>query len=143
MRRGMRSLKDSLICDRIVCGTTDNKLREHYLRETHLTVEKAVQLGRVAEETRKHAEERKHAKPTPVDVVRQAATPKINKGMLAEYFANCKFCGRGHNRGNCPAYVKSCNDSGASNHFTQCCPRITRNPNPQQTSYRPIREILT
>ena len=135
------SLKDSLICDRIVCGTTDNKLRERYLRETDLKLEKAVQLGRAAEETRKHAEELKHGKPTPVDVVRQGATPKINKGTTPEYFANCKFCGRGHNRGNCPPHGKSCNDCGASNHFAQCCPRITRRPNPQQTCYRPIREI--
>ena len=135
------SLKDSLICDRIVCGTTDNKLHEHYLRETDLKLEKAVQLGRAAEETRKHAEELKHAKPTPVDVVRQGTTPKRNKGMTPEYFANCKFCGRGHNRGNCPAYGKSCNDCGASNHFAQCCPRTTHRPNPQQTHYRPIREI--
>ena len=36
---------DSLIKDRLVCGTNDSKLRERYLRESELTLEKAVQLG--------------------------------------------------------------------------------------------------
>ena len=112
------SLKDSLITDRIVCGTT------------------------AAEESRKHAEDLKHAsKPTSVDMVGQGAIPKTNKGATPEYFPNCKFCGRGHNRGNCPAYGKLCNDRGAPNHFAQCCPKKQRRSNPQQASNRPIREI--
>ena len=121
---------------------TDNKLRKHYLRETDLKLEKAILLGRAAEESRKHAEELKHAsKPTPVDMVGQGAIPKTNKGATPEYFPNCKFCGRGHNRGNCPAYGKLCNDCGAPNHFTQCCPKKQRRSNPQQAHNRLIREI--
>ena len=136
------SLKDSLITDRIVCGTTDNKLHEHYLQETDLKLEKAILLGRAAEESRKHAEELKHAsKPAPVDMVGQGAIPKTNKGATPEYFPNCKFCGHGHNRGNCPAYRKLCNDCGAPNHFAQCCPKKQRRSNPQQARKRPIREI--
>ena len=135
------SLKDSLITDRIVCGMTDNKLRGHYLRETDLKLEKAILLSRAAEESRKHAEELKHAlKPTPVDMVDQGAIPKTNKGATPEYFPNCKFCGCGHNRGNCPAYGKLCNDCGAPNHFTQCCPKKQRRSNPQQAHNRPIHE---
>ena len=86
------SLKDSLITDRIVCGMTDNKLREHYLRETDLKLEKAILLGRAAEESRKHAEELKHAsKPTPVDMVNQGAIPKTNKGATPAYFLTANF----------------------------------------------------
>ena len=136
------SLKDSLITDRIVCGTTDNKLREHYLRETDLKLEKAILLGRAAEKSRKHTEELKHAwKPAPVDMVGQGAIPKTNKGVTPEYFPNWKFCGRGHNRGNCPAYGKLCNDCGVPNHFAQCCPKKQRRSNPQQACNRPICEM--
>ena len=58
-------LKDSLIRDRIVCGTIDPKLRERYLRETELSLEKAIQLGQAAEETRKHASELQNTKTPP------------------------------------------------------------------------------
>ena len=137
------SLKDSLITDRIVCGTTDNKQIEKQIsRETDLKLEKAILLGRAAEKSRKHAEELKHAwKPAPVDMVGQGAIPKTNKGVTPEYFPNWKFCGRGHNRGNCPAYGKLCNDCGVPNHFAQCCPKKQRRSNPQQACNRPIHEI--
>ena len=72
---------------------------------------------------------------------RQGAIPKTNKGATPEYFPNCKFCGRGHNHGNCPAYGKLRNDCGASNHFAQCCPKNSRRFNSQQARNRPVREI--
>ena len=86
------SLKDSLITDRIVCRTTDNKLREHYLRETDLKLEKAILLGRAAEELRKHAEELKHAsKPTPVDMVGQGVIPRQTKARHQSTFLTANF----------------------------------------------------
>ena len=48
---------DSLIKDMIVCGTNDNSLRERLLRESELTLPKAMSAGHAAEETRKHARE--------------------------------------------------------------------------------------
>ena len=41
----------------IVCGTNDNSLRERLLRESELTLPKAISAGHAAEETRKHARE--------------------------------------------------------------------------------------
>ena len=46
---------DSLIKDMIVCGTNDNSLIERLLRESELTLPKAIAAGHAAEETRKHA----------------------------------------------------------------------------------------
>ena len=43
--------------DVIVCGTNDNSLRERLLRESELTLPKAMSAGHAAEETRKHARE--------------------------------------------------------------------------------------
>ena len=39
----------------IVCGTNDNSLIERLLRESELTLPKAIAAGHAAEETRKHA----------------------------------------------------------------------------------------
>ena len=47
-------LTESLIRDIIVVGILDNRLRERMLRDTELTLEKAVSMGHSAEETNKH-----------------------------------------------------------------------------------------
>ena len=51
------NLWDSLIKDMIVCGTNDNAFRERHLRESGLTLSRAISAGHAAEETRKHARE--------------------------------------------------------------------------------------
>ena len=33
----------------------------------------------------------------------------------------CKYCGKSHNRGNCPAYGKKCQNCGRDNHFKSVC----------------------
>ena len=49
------TLHDSLIKDLIVCGTNDDSLKERLLRESELTLSKAISASHAAEETRKHA----------------------------------------------------------------------------------------
>ena len=46
-----------LIWDRIVVGILDNRLREKILRDTELMLEKAISMGRSAEEANKHIKE--------------------------------------------------------------------------------------
>jgi len=85
-------LKDSLIRDRIVCGTTDSKLRERYLRETELSLNKAIQLGQAAEETRKHASELHSIKPCPVDAIDSSSKVQGKQNSArADFFENCRF----------------------------------------------------
>ena len=45
------AIKDSLIRDQIVVGINDSKLRERLLRETDLTLEKAIKLCRITEQS--------------------------------------------------------------------------------------------
>jgi len=49
-------LKDSLVRDVIVLGVKDSRLRERMLRESNLSLEKAIRLRHSAEETTKHVE---------------------------------------------------------------------------------------
>ena len=46
------AIKDSLIRDQIVVGINDPKLRERLLRETDLTLEKAIKLCRITEQSK-------------------------------------------------------------------------------------------
>ena len=34
---------------------------------------------------------------------------------------NCKYCGKSHNKGNCPAFGKKCGKCGKDNHFKAVC----------------------
>ena len=49
------AIKDSLIRDQIVVGINDPKLRERLLRETDLTLEKAIQLCRITEQSQEQS----------------------------------------------------------------------------------------
>ena len=49
------AIKDSLIRDQIVVGINDPKLRERLLRETDLTLEKAIKLCRITEQSREQS----------------------------------------------------------------------------------------
>ena len=51
------NLKSSLIRDIIVVGVLDDRLRERMLRESDLTLEKAIKLGQSAEQTKRHIKE--------------------------------------------------------------------------------------
>ena len=51
------TLHDPLIKDRIDCVTNDNSLRERLLRESELTLPKAILAGHAAAETQKDARE--------------------------------------------------------------------------------------
>ena len=95
-------LKDSLIRDR---GTYDAKLRERYLRETELSLEKAIQRSQAAEETKKHARELQSIKPHPIDSVDTITTKTQDQHIStrANFLEKCRFCGRGHERGSCYA----------------------------------------
>lgn len=117
------TLRDSLVRDRIVCGTVDNALRERLLRETGLTLEKCVSMCRAAETTRAQAKELRRGE-TAVHTVQkeQKKTKTFTKQRdQKEREFKCGKCGGSHKPKSCPAYGKSCNNCGKSNHYAKCC----------------------
>ena len=121
------TLKESLIRDRIVAGIQDAKVRERLLRETDLSLDKAVSICRASEATKKQVEE---MATTPiidnVDSInnfqrresrdsRNPASQRPRQDRFAEMSRNndqsrtCKYCGNAHQKGRCPAYGKMCN----------------------------------
>ena len=45
----------------------------------------------------------------------------------------CKYCGRSHNRGNCPAFGKKCQKCGRENHFKAVCKSGNENCKPSHS----------
>ncbi|XP_038139714.1 uncharacterized protein LOC119782701 [Cyprinodon tularosa] len=116
------NLRDSLVRDRIVCGTVDNALRERLLRETGLTLDKCVTMCRAAETTRAQAKELRRDETTVHAVHKEQMRKKTftkQKEKSAEF--KCGKCAGTHKPKSCPAYGKSCNNCGKSNHYARCC----------------------
>ena len=128
-------LRDSLIRDIVICGIIDNRLRERLLREPDLSLEKTLQLGHAAEETKRHIKELQKQNETKafVDGVKKKhsakSKPKFtssSSGYDKSFIKNCKFCASSHKRGNCNACGKKCRNCSKLNHFAKCCPSSSK-----------------
>ena len=50
-----------------------------------------------------------------------------SKGFKSQAdFTDCRFCGKSHDKGQCPAYGKICNICGRKNHFESKCQSASR-----------------
>ncbi len=118
-------LCDSLIKDRIIVGIRDDALRARLLRETDLDLLKAIQMCRAAEASRTQLSQIQVASDTEVHTVRQTRTrheAQANDPDMSRYIIrNCKYCGRDHNKGKCPAYGINCKRCEKRNHFARKC----------------------
>ena len=121
-----RAIKDSLIRDQIVVGINDPKLRERLLCETDLTLEKAVKLCRITEQSKEQS--KIFISPTTqtgnIDAVKKGE-PLVDtvksKNEDSCRIMKCKFCAMSHDRGNSPAYGATCHKCNGRNHYAWCC----------------------
>ena len=120
------AIKDSLIRDQIVVGINDPKLRQRLLRETDLTLEKAIKLCRITEQSQEQS--KIFISPTTqtgnIDAVKREDPPvdtAKSKNEDSRRIMKCKFCAASHDRGNCPAYGATCHKCNGRNHYARCC----------------------
>ncbi|GBN50373.1 hypothetical protein AVEN_2447-1 [Araneus ventricosus] len=129
---------DSVVRDRIVLGVGDASLQERMLRESDLSLERAIDLGKTAELSKIRAQT---VQGQNVDFVgRRSGAQKplssreanwsnkdgtVNKscqnGEKARMFSSCWKCNRKHVKGKCPAYGKRCHSCNNLNHFSVVC----------------------
>ncbi|KAK3103001.1 hypothetical protein FSP39_015684 [Pinctada imbricata] len=119
-------LHDSLVRDRIVGGISSDSVRRRLLRESDLTLEKAMEICRAAETSDSQMKSFVETKPDQqVDAVRKGGRksepkPKSNSGTRPKEI-NCKQCGRTHVWNRCPAYGQICHKCGKPDHFANTC----------------------
>ena len=109
----------------IVCGTNDNSLRGHLLRESELALPKATSADPAAKETRKHTQKILKSNEN-IDLHKISKPSKSRSQTFAKatkIIKKCKFCENSHHHGKCPAYRKVCHNCNRKNHFKKCCPR--------------------
>jgi len=107
--------EESLIRDRIVLGCQDASVQERLLREPDLTLQKAMDMCRSSEATK---ERLKQIQPASAAVAAFRKRPTQGKQTEQQ---SCRNCGKNHQRGQCPAYGKTCTYCGKLNHFSKYC----------------------
>ena len=135
-------LEESILRDRLVIGTQDERGRERLLRERPVPdMARCLEILKAAELSRQHkiigkqtnAEKEIHGVRRKVNPKKGAANPDRksyeNKGKFkasgnrkqesADY--DCGYCGAKHRKGLCTAYGAQCSACGGSNHFAKVC----------------------
>lgn len=114
---------EQLLRDRLVTGSRNGKVRENLFKEKKLTLEKALDIARASESTA--AQIKVMTVESGLNAVKQKETeqqsddtPLVNDNRIR----NRRFCGRNHERRNCPAFGQTCAFCKKKNHFVAKCP---------------------
>ena len=130
-------LKNSLIRDKIVIGIRDKKTQERLLRESELSLEKALQICRAAEEIKIQTDEWQVAQRAPRRLTMFTARDRPSK-LLNKHMPNskqversnrstpdrkrqCLKCLKYHDPAECPAYNQKCHKCGHLGHYAAAC----------------------
>ena len=139
-----RTLREEMIRDRIVCGVRDSSLRKKLLQVPELTLQKCIDICRIAEATSTQLEDmsaqNSHAPPPPeVNFVKKQSKGADNSSFVKD----CRFCSQMHEkeRSKCPAFGKICSACQKENHFALKCsqkkkPHKTKKPRNRKPSHK-------
>ena len=133
------TLNDSLIRDRVVCGIVDDKVRARLLRETDLTLQKAIDICRANEITSKQVKTLANEGAITADINAIQHSKDATKKKLKSRDQNlstkerlaprsqrssqrsptvCSRCGGKHGKQhNCPAVGATCHKCNKRNHY--------------------------
>ncbi|XP_049875309.1 uncharacterized protein K02A2.6-like [Pectinophora gossypiella] len=132
------TLNDRMIRDRIVTGIGDSRLQDRLLRESDLTLTKAINICKAAELATERIREIEE-KGERVDRIQRTTTsrdtkttnteensgPSTSTGQNRTFFNRpkimCQNCGYNHQIRNCPAYGKQCLKCKKMGHFARMC----------------------
>jgi len=119
-----------MIRDRLILGASDTATHAHAFTERDMDLDKTVAMLRSSELASKqlrvigqhsagiesvHFTSSKESKAKTGKVV----TSKMKERLLTK--SSCKYCGKQHAPGKCPAYGKQCKNCLKQNHFASVC----------------------
>ena len=115
-------LTDSLIHDKVVLSCPDARFQERLLRESDLSLTKAIDLSRAAKATQQQLRAIKAG----TDITSAIQTVSFITAS-AQVHKHCGNCGGQHAHKPCPAYGKACRNCGKLKHFASCCRSLKKN----------------
>ena len=128
MAKKTANMNDEILRDRIVLGIRDDKMRERLLRLNDLTLQKAVDLIKAAEQTEQQV---KLMSGNPggtanVNALKQGSGKNNNSFKKTHQKREvsrdlCGRCGTKHAKKNCQAFAQKCRRCGNLNHYQSLC----------------------
>ena len=127
-------LHDDLLTYKIIDGIQSDKIRNTLLRKgAGMTLEKAVEINRIEEVTRRQMLLLKNEKD--VDYINKRSWKQSSKATKSETKKDkdekvstrniqnkkCSYCGKQHKPRSCPAYGQICRKCKKKNHWASCC----------------------
>ena len=109
---------DDLLKDQFIFGLFNKEIQDHLLGEISETDNRVKSLYE-ARKIESKLEQRKM-----LGIVRPDNLVDVNavkKKVRFQKINDCDNCGHSHDKGNCPAYGKTCNRCGMKNHFAKKC----------------------
>ena len=119
---------DELLKDQFIFSLYNKEIQDHLLREISESDNSVKALYEARKVESKLAQRKMLGIVTPsalsVEAVRKGFKTHSHSHSNTHThtdFSNCKFCGKAHNKKECPAYGKVCNRCGQKNHFESKC----------------------
>ena len=120
--------EDEILRDRLVFGIQSVRLRERLLREKDLSLETVLSICRASETSAAQLKDignagNIHALQATRSRAGEATGGRVVHKSNVGRVADCKYCGREHQRTKqaCPAYGKTCSNCSKANHFAKKC----------------------
>ena len=109
-----------MLKDQFIFGIENKEIQDHLLGEILETDNSVRSLYEVRKIESKLAQRKLHGIVTPSVLDVDGVKKRQEK---FSFFSNCRFCGKSHDKEECPAYGKICNGCGGRNHFEAKCNR--------------------
>lgn len=101
-----QSYADRMIRDRVLLGLIEKQIQQRLIREPDMTLVKIQEYIKSIEVSQQHI---------------QMLSSQEQEVNIVKVKFKCTRCGYEHQRGQCPAYNKTCNNCQRKNHFTKMC----------------------
>ena len=123
---------DELLKDQFIFGTENKEIQDNLLGEISETDNSVRSLYEAWKFESKLAQRKL------LGIVTQSVLDidAVKRGKNSHFSSDCKFCGKSHDRGECPAYGKTCNGCGGKNHLEAKCTRKPQKKGKSHKSYK-------
>ena len=136
-----RNDSDELLKDPFIFGLYNKEIQDHLLGEISETDNSVKALYEARKIESKLAQRKMLGIVTPaalsVEAIHRNFKSKSkskSKGFKSHTdYTDCRFCGKSHDKGKCPAYGKVCNNCGCKNHFESKCMSKSNSDRPRRS----------
>ena len=115
------TFEDEMLRDHIVTGLRDHVHSERLLRESTLTLQKAINICRTNEMAASQRHKMEQCGTIHFTRAEKKRGPRENPRRNPRPTRPCKYCGDTHAAGNCPVYDKTCSRCNKKNHLAKVC----------------------